>query len=150
MNTGAILNRINFGLAVASERVPGASIDRWPNARTLMTAPRAVQVDAVVTEILGGSVSPDTRAILTSGDQPLLSAMTSTPPAARSGGRAEPSANTGERPGDTMTAAAGEGSDMADAQQRRRVRGESGQLPPLQGLAQVVGLALGAPEFQRR
>ena len=25
-----------------------------------------------------------------------------------------------------------------------------GQLPPLSGLAQIVGLALGAPEFQRR
>ncbi len=150
MNTGAILNRINFGLAVASHRVPGASLDRWPNARTLMTAPRAVQVDAVVTEILGGGVSPDTRAILTSGDHPLLSAMAATPPGVRPGGGAEPSANNGELPGDVMTAVAGEGGDMVGAQQRGRVRGDGGQLPPLQGLAQVVGLALGAPEFQRR
>ncbi len=150
MNTGAILNRINFGLAVASHRVPGASLDRWPNARMLMTAPRAVQVDAVVTEILGGGVSPDTRAILTSGDHPLLSAMTATPPGVRPGGGAEPSANNGEPPGDVMTAVAGEGGDMVGAQQRGRVRGDGGQLPPLQGLAQVVGLALGAPEFQRR
>jgi uncharacterized protein (DUF1800 family) len=150
MNTGAILNRINFGLAVASSRVPGASIDRWPNAGTLMTAPRAVQVDAVVTELLGGSVSPDTRAILTSGDHPLLSAMGSAPSVARAGGGGEPSAAIGEPPSDGMTAVAGAGGDMVDAQRRRRVRGEGSQLPALQGLAQVVGLALGAPEFQRR
>jgi len=49
-----------------------------------------------------------------------------------------------------MTAMAGQGGAMMDAQRRRRMRGEVAPLPPLQGLAQVVGLALGAPEFQRR
>ncbi len=152
MNTGAILNRINFGLAVASNRVPGASLDRWPNAAALMTAPRAVQVDAVITDILGGSVSPDTRAILMSGDHPLLTAMT---PAAAAANTA-PSSNGGDPAAasdptsDVMTAMAGEGGDMIDARRRRQARGQGGQLPPLQGLAQVVGLALGAPEFQRR
>jgi uncharacterized protein (DUF1800 family) len=102
MNTGAILNRINFGLAVAAGRVPGASLERWPEAADLRVAPRAAQVDAVVQEILGGTVSPDTRAILMSGDHPLLA---------------------------------------PDAQH------ESPANPG--GLAQVVGLALGAPEFQR-
>ncbi len=55
MNTGAILNRINFGLAVAAQRVPGATLDRWPESAALMTASRAAQVDAVVTSILGGN-----------------------------------------------------------------------------------------------
>jgi uncharacterized protein (DUF1800 family) len=99
MNTGAILNRINFGLAVAANHVPGATLNHWPEAEALLSAPRAVQVDTVVNDMLGGSVSPDTRAILMSGDHPLLAAMS---------------------------------------------------IPPVQGLAQVVGLALGAPEFQRR
>ena len=74
MNTGAILNRINFGLAVAANQIPGASLSQWPDARTLAAAPRATQVDGVVNDILGGDVSPDTRAVLMSGDHPLLAA----------------------------------------------------------------------------
>jgi uncharacterized protein (DUF1800 family) len=152
MNTGAILNRINFGLAVASNQVPGAAIGRWPNAAALMASPRAVQVDAVITEILGGSVSPDTRAILTSGDHPLLNAMASTPAVTRapSSNGGAPVAATSDPTSDAMATMAGAGGDMMDAQRRRPMRGAGAPLPPLQGLAQVVGLALGAPEFQRR
>ncbi len=116
MNTGAILNRINFGLAVAAQRVPGATLDRWPESAALMTARRAVQVDAVVTSILGGDASPDTRAILLSGEHPLLASGDA--PAGMQGGAADP--------------------------------GSLGPAARVQGLAQVVGLALGAPEFQRR
>ena len=96
MNAGAILNRINFGLALAAGRLPGASVAQWPESARLLDAPRSRQVDAVVTAFLGGQASPDTRDILDKGENPLA--------------------------------------------------------PPVQleGLAQVVGLALGAPEFQRR
>jgi len=153
MNTGAILNRINFGLEVASNRVPGTSVSRWPNAAALTAAPRAVQVDAVITEILGGSVSPETRAILMSGDHPLLNTMTSTPAAVArtpASNGSDTVAHASDSNSDAMPAMAGEGGDRMDAQRRRRTRGEGALLPPLQGLAQVVGLALGAPEFQRR
>jgi uncharacterized protein (DUF1800 family) len=110
MNTGAILARINFGLAVAASRVPGASLDRWPGAASLRDAPRPAQVDGVVAAILGGDVSPDTRQILLSGEHPFLARGDST---------------------------AGGAQLMHEARDP-------------QGLAQVVGLALGAPEFQRR
>jgi uncharacterized protein (DUF1800 family) len=96
MNAGAILNRINFGLALAAGRLPGATVAQWPEAARLLDAPRSRQVDAVVTAFLGGQASPDTRDILDEGENPL------SPPV------------------------------------------------QLEGLAQVVGLALGAPEFQRR
>jgi len=155
MNTGAILNRINFGLAVAANRVPGTSIDRWPDAPALVAAPRAAQVDAVVNEILGGSASPDTRAILMSGDHPLLAAITSGEPpvVAPAAGTAVAATATGRPPrGDAPTAAPmaaeGGGDDMMG--RRPPGKGEFGRLPDLHGLAQVVGLALGAPEFQRR
>jgi uncharacterized protein (DUF1800 family) len=115
MNTGAILNRINFGLAVAAQRVPGATLDRWPESAALRTASRTVQVDAVVTSILGGDASPDTRAILLSGEHPLLA-----------NGSAPAEMNDGT-------------ADLASLAPAARI----------QGLAQVVGLALGAPEFQR-
>jgi hypothetical protein len=187
MNTGAILNRINFGLAVAAQRIPGATLDRWPDARALMTAPRAAQVDGVVTSILGGDASPDTRAILLSGEHPLLANDGAAGAASINAGdnardnardnaggrgmgvtsntRAETSpragANDGAMGGSTMAAADMDGSrddaggmqgDQQDGQQDgrgRRDRGGLGPSPQLQGLAQVVGLALGAPEFQR-
>jgi uncharacterized protein (DUF1800 family) len=97
MNTGAILNRINFGLALAANRLPNASVANWSDAERLRTATREAQVDAVIAAFLGGRASPDTRQILLDGQNPLA------------------------------TQAAG-----------------------TSGLAQVVGLAIGAPEFQRR
>jgi uncharacterized protein (DUF1800 family) len=156
MNTGAILNRINFGLTVAANRVSGASLDHWPAAPALMAAPRGEQVDAVINEILGGSVSPDTRAILMSGDHPLLATMKSTSPAD------DPRAATADDDASVSEQAPGGGAasgaamsepandDMMEARRRRGARQDFRPLPPLQGLAQVVGLALGAPEFQRR
>lgn len=111
MNTGAILSRINFGMAAASGRVPGARLQRWPAFDSLRTAPAERQVDAVVSAFFGGDVSTDTRAVLLSGEHPFLAAATSAD-------------SIGEP-----------------------ARGRRGNLS---GLAQIVGLALGAPEFQRR
>ena len=48
MNAGAILNRINFGLALAGGRLPGASVAQWPEAERLRGASREQQVDAVI------------------------------------------------------------------------------------------------------
>ncbi|MEO8580415.1 MAG: DUF1800 domain-containing protein, partial [Gemmatimonadales bacterium] len=72
MNTGAILNRINFGMAAAAGRLPGADIRSLPALDTMGRAPRDKQVDAVVATILNGMVSPDTRAVLVSGEHPML------------------------------------------------------------------------------
>ncbi|HJU66360.1 MAG TPA: DUF1800 domain-containing protein, partial [Gemmatimonadaceae bacterium] len=99
INAGSILNRINFGLALASGRVPGASPTGWPGADTLARSSRAEQVDGVIRTILGGEASPDTRRILESGVNPMLT---------------------------------------------------DSSAPRLSGVREVLGLALGAPEFQRR
>ena len=109
INTGAILNRINFGETLASGRVPGVSVRAWPLFATLDTMARDQQVDGVVRALLGGDVSTDMRAILVSGDHPLMAnalSQDSTPMMRRSNGTA--------------------------------------------GLAQIIGLAIGSPEFQRR
>jgi len=105
MGTGAILSRINFGLAVGANRLPGARPTDWPGADKVANADRATQVDAVIAAFLGGRVSPETREILITGRNPLHTGE----------------ATDGDRP-----------------------------IPPLQGLAQIVGLAIGSPEFQRR
>jgi uncharacterized protein (DUF1800 family) len=99
MNTGAILNRINFGLAFAAGRVPGARIERWPVARTLRGATREQQVNGIIDALLAGDASPETRRILMTGENPLARDTT------------------------TMTN---------------------------DGVARIVGLALGSPEFQRK
>jgi uncharacterized protein (DUF1800 family) len=132
MNTGAILNRINFGLSLAAGMVPGAQLANWPDFASLRTQPRAQQVDGVIKSMLGGQVSPETREVLMSGENPMLSKPAAT-----------------DVKGMAII-------DSMPPRQAGRAGGRGGQLPGfgrqinLQGLPQVVGLALGAPEFQRR
>ncbi len=58
MNAGAILNRINFGLALAGGRVPGVITGFVPELEATRSAPREQQVDAVVRVLFGGQVYP--------------------------------------------------------------------------------------------
>ncbi len=116
INTGAILNRMNFGLAVGANRLPGARLNQWETARTLRTEPAEVQVDGLVRALLGGDVSADTRAILLSGENPLLARA---PTGSDSIFRADPDAETND-------------------------------MKRMNGFPKLVGLAIGAPEFQRR
>ena len=137
MNTGAILNRINFGMAAAAGRLPGVDFRALSALDTLRSASRDKQVDAVVATILNGMVSPDTRAVLLSGEHPMLASAPST------GGMQDMS------PPDTS---AGMGSGKLEAGSGKRAalqRRGLGTAPQLTGLAQIVGLALGSPEFQR-
>jgi len=142
MNTGAILNRINFGLALAAGRLPGAQLTNWPALDSLRTEARAKQVDGVVNAVLGGEVSPETREVLMSGDNPMLASAapdTSTMDA--------PDMAAGRRRG------GGGGGGAKGSVQGRGANVGAGVLArpvDLHGVAQVLGLALGAPEFQRR
>ena len=142
MNSGAILNRINFGLGLAGGRFPGATLAQWSETEHLKGATRDQQVDAVILAFFGGQASPDTRQILLSGENPLAaklaasatpdsaaSVMTSMTPPEAMRGRIAPAKNGGARPA---------------------LARSMGSQVQLNGLAQVVGLALGAPEFQRR
>ncbi len=101
VNTGSILARINFGLAVAAGRVPGATLAGWSDGAQLSAQARPAQVDGVIRTILSGEASPDTRKVLESGVNPFVN--DSTP-------------------------------------DKRKAN----------DFANIVGLALGAPEFQRR
>jgi uncharacterized protein (DUF1800 family) len=136
MNAGAILNRINFGMAVAANRIPGLDFAMLPGIDSLRNAPRQKQVDAVVSLLLSGSTSSDTRAVLMKGENPLATT---------------PLADSVE-----MTiGASGNGNDdmmpLGDGPRRANQRALGlGPIPQLDGVAQIVGLALGSPEFQRR
>jgi uncharacterized protein (DUF1800 family) len=151
MNSGAILNRINFGLGLAAGRFPGPSVAQWSDAERLRNVPREQQVDAVVGAFLGGQASPDTRQILLSGENPLAAKLASSvsPDSASAGMSSMMTGGDDERPMRNRPAAppAKNGAPRAG---RGGGAGPLGQQAQLNGLAQVVGLAIGAPEFQRR
>jgi uncharacterized protein (DUF1800 family) len=71
LGTGAILNRINFGVMVGAGRLPGANATQWPGADALVRANREQQVDGVIAALLGGRATPETRTVLLSGENPL-------------------------------------------------------------------------------
>src|SRR5215831_8394208 len=104
MNSGAIMNRINFGYRLAAGQIPGVRVANWAPAARLRDLPYDKQVDGVIDELLGGGVSEDTRRILSTWEKPAMNASSPT----------------------------------------------KNPAPQLSGLAAIVGLALGAPEFQRR
>ena len=130
INTGAILNRINLGILVAGGRLPAAPLRGWPPFTELTRAPRATQVDAVVEDFLAGRASPETREILLSGNNPLMERAAS-----------DTTMLDADPPVAPMDGARGRGRGRQGGFQR---------LPQLTGLPQVIGLALGSPEFQRR
>ena len=144
MNTGAILNRINFGMAVAANRIPGASIAALPGIDTLRSAARPSQVDAVISILLSGSASPDTRAVLMKGENPL--AATAQQQQAGENSMSDTAAD-GEQMAPVGLARGGKGG--VGLRPNQAARG-FGAVPQLNGVAQIVGLALGSPEFQRR
>ncbi len=131
INTGAILNRINFGLAMAGGAIPSARPERWPRYAELAAAPRPAQVDAVIAGLLGGEASVETRGILERGTNPLAASC-------------ELRAGSCELPPDSSLVE----EEMAPAARNRR--DPLSRPANLDGLKEIIGLALGAPEFQRR
>jgi uncharacterized protein (DUF1800 family) len=145
MNSGAILNRINFGVTVAAGRLPGASLAQWSEAEQLKSATRDQQVDAVILAFFGGQASPDTRQILLSGENPLAAKLASAP------ADITPTDVSAMTMGSVETPMRGRVAPPAkNGAPRPALARAMGQPVQLSGLAQVVGLAIGAPEFQRR
>ncbi len=141
MNTGAILNRINFGMAAAAGRLPGVDVASQPSLDSLQTAPREKQVDAVVSMVLNGMASPDTRAVLLSGEHPLL---------ANSGGSMAPGDSAASDDSEMMSGADDARPKKGGGAKKVALQGRGfGAVPQLSGITQIVGLALGSPEFQR-
>jgi uncharacterized protein (DUF1800 family) len=132
VNTGGLLERMNFGLALASNRVPGTRV----NLNRFMESSfkgepidKAKIMDEFLNVILAGDISPLTRdALLKQLNQ---EAVVSIPAPA---GQMEPVSDMGLM-------------DGAGPQQRQRPRVDASITDPV---TKVVGLILGSPEFQRQ
>ncbi|HQZ96718.1 MAG TPA: DUF1800 domain-containing protein [Pyrinomonadaceae bacterium] len=68
VNTGALLERLNFAVAIASNRIPGTRVD----LKDFSTTDKAKSLDRAIAEILDGDISPATKAnLLKQLEQPL-------------------------------------------------------------------------------
>ncbi len=156
VNTGALLERLNFGIALSANRVRGTVVDLDRAAsRDEMSGPSAL-LDRAILMLLNGEISTETRAII---DRQLKEGV----PVKGELGNAQANAlATGDSVavGDSMSA------DNVKLNRKgqyveRKGRGRRGQRFDIGGgptiqvatsseLAQVFGLVLGSPEFQRR
>jgi len=127
VNTGALLERLNFAVAIASNRIPGTRVD----LKSFESKDKSKILDTAIAQILDGDVSAATRStLLKQVDQPL--------PEVKAG---------------TDTDEAMEVPNMRDqGQQGGRQNRQARLLPPSGNpdVFKVVSLVLGAPEFQRQ
>ena len=131
INTGALLNRMNFGLAIASGRIPGVHVDlaALNDHHEPESAQAALETYAHI--ILPERQVDETIKRLT----PML-----TDPALAGKIQAASKGEAAGAPGDTMATALAQAPLVAEA-----------PVPPSPAmLSQVVGVIIGSPEYQRR
>jgi hypothetical protein len=122
VNTGALLERLNFAIAVASNRIPGTRVDLKPFEHR----EKSKVLDAAIAEILKNDISAGTRStLLKQLEQPL------------------PEVKAGTETDD-------DDDDMPDG--RRQGGRQARLLNPTGNpdVFKVVSLVLGTPEFQRQ
>ncbi len=135
VNTGALLERLNFGLALASNRIPGTRVDLSKIAGGNLTATTNIDREKLLSQsimfILNNEVSENTKSILMKQiDQPLP----------------EQKASLNDMP--QM-----ENADMQQQERTQRLgRGQNRLLAPSGNpeVVKIIGLVLGSPEFQRQ
>src|SRR5262249_24761237 len=64
VNTGALLNRLNFALALAQNRIPGVRVDLGRAVGAADHNKPSEILDALLSSLLQGPVRPETRAVL--------------------------------------------------------------------------------------
>jgi uncharacterized protein (DUF1800 family) len=127
VNTGALLERLNFAIAIASNRIPGTKVDLAP----LAGKNKADVLDKAIAEILSGEVSSGTRTtLLRQIEQPLPEVKP-----------AEPAAEM-----EVVDMPGGKGQGQRGLGRQARLLQPSGN----PDVFKAVSLVLGTPEFQRQ
>jgi uncharacterized protein (DUF1800 family) len=153
VNTGALLERLNFGLALSSNRVRGTTVDMKAVAGTVEAARTDQVMERAIAVLLNGEVSSQTRAVL---DRQIKEGVPV------KGELDKTAVNRGETmDGTEMSAPVG--LPFGPGPRDRGARGErraerygflNQRIPPAPPVdpevAKVFGLVLGSPEFQRR
>jgi len=125
VNTGALLERLNFAVAIASNRIPGTTV----NLKGFEGVSKPKILDRAIAEILEGEISDGTRAtLLKQIEQPL------------------PEVKAGSEVGEADA-------EMPNMQQQGRNRNRQARLLQPSGnpeVFKIVSLVLGTPEFQRQ
>jgi hypothetical protein len=140
VNTGALLERLNFGLTLASNRIPGTRVNLKQflgNADGEQSPDKAQIMDRFINLIVAGDITPKTKeALMKQLDQQtalVVPAIT----------RDMPGMNAGL--GDEMMGAQ---LPVNQRQQRQQLaRADANITDPV---TKIVGLILGSPEFQRQ
>ncbi len=130
VNTGALLERLNFAIALSSNRIPGTRVD----LKKFEAKGKTQILDQAVASVLDGEISANTKAsLLKQLEQPLPEVKIS-----------NVSTDTDDMEDASMNMIQGGG---------KRGRGQQARLLAPSGNAEVfkvVGLILGTPEFQRQ
>jgi uncharacterized protein (DUF1800 family) len=125
VNTGALLERLNFAVAVASNRIPGTTV----SLKNFDGKSKSKTLDNVIGAILGGEISETTKStLLKQIDQPL------------------PEPKSGNELTDDMNAPSMGGQGQRGLNRQARLLPPSGDPE----VFKAVSLVLGSPEFQRQ
>jgi uncharacterized protein (DUF1800 family) len=144
VNTGALLERMNFALSLVSNRIPGTRVDlsRFVgDMRTGGSIDKAKLLDRFVTLIVGGDISPKTRETLLKqlSDQVTLPTM---PPTQFALTKAPPN------PFETAFQRGGLNPGGGGGQQQQLASVSPAMID--NPVVKIAGLILGSPEFQRQ
>jgi len=140
VNTGGLLERLNFGLTLASNRIPGTRVDLkrfLGNAAQAQSLDKAQIMDRFLNLIVAGDITPKTKEALLKqlNEQTALAVPAISPETARVNDSIA---------GEMMDAQA----PFKQRQQRQQLaRGDANITDPI---TKIVGLILGSPEFQRQ
>lgn len=157
VNTGALLERLNFGLALTTNKLRGASFDVKRAAGSVEMSDRRQVMEKAIASLLNGDVSPQTRSVLEKQLKEGVSVkgeLGAVPPIPA--GDDVMAENSMEALPTTQGGGKGQKGIGNPAQMERRF-GVRANLRPQIAMsgddlesAKAFGLVLGSPEFQRR
>lgn len=144
INTGSLLNRMNFGLALASQRIPGINI----NLAAMNNNHEPESAEAALT-IYSKLLMPERK---------LDETIARLKPMLNDPNLAQNVAKAADKTMPATTNMATTNNQMADDAELEKLKGKKALANPTPGqktgtntmLAQVVGVIIGSPEFQRK
>lgn len=151
INTGSLLNRMKFGLALAAQKIPGIHFNL-----TALNDNHEPESAAVALKTYGGIILPERDLAET---VKRLEPMINDPSFIQKVDKAVTNNNTANNansmnPDEKLVDAQSMDEERPAKNGKKKEKGKNAPLPLLEGnntmLAQVVGIILGSPEFQRR